>query len=81
MYPSVQTVIPGDDYTLSIVFENGETGILDMKPVLGLGVFQRLRDYEVFRKVRVAFDTIEWEGGIDLDPEYVYARCKAEQAA
>ena len=40
-----------------------------------LCVFQRLKDYDAFRWVRVAFDTIEWDAGIDLDPEFVFAKC------
>lgn len=81
MYPSVQEVVPGDDYVLSIVFDNGESGTLDMKPVLDFGVFQRIKDLEAFRRVRVAFDTIEWDCGVDLDPEYVYANCKGAETA
>jgi hypothetical protein len=81
MYPSVQEVVPGDDYVLSIVFDNGESGTLDMKPVLDFGVFQRIKDLEAFRRVRVAFDTIEWDCGVDLDPEYVYANCKGARTA
>ncbi len=81
MYPSVKEVTPGDDYTLFVEFDNGETGILDMKPVLHFGIFQWIRDIEAFKRVRVAFDTIEWDCGVDLDPEYVYARCKASKAA
>lgn len=81
MYPSVKEVIPGEDYILSIVFDNGESGILDMKPMLDFGVFQRIKDYKAFGRVRVAFDTIEWDCGIDLDPEFVYERCKASKAA
>jgi hypothetical protein len=26
----------------------------------------------VFKKVRVSYDTVEWENGLDLDPEYLY---------
>jgi hypothetical protein len=78
MYPSVKEVVPRDDYTLFVVFENGENGILDMKRVLDFGVFQRIKDYETFRRVRVAFDTIEWDCGVDLDPEFIYAKCKAD---
>lgn len=81
MYPSVKEVIPGDDYILSVIFENGEQGKLDIKPILGFGVFQRLKDYQAFRRVRVAFDTIEWDCGVDLDPEFVYAKCKGTKPA
>jgi hypothetical protein len=75
MYPSIKEVIPRDDYTLSLVFENGKKGILDMKPILDFGVFQRIKDLDSFKRVRVAFDTIEWDCGVDLDPEYIYTKC------
>ena len=81
MYPSVKEVIPRDDYTLFVVFDNGENGILDMKPILDFGIFQRIKNYETFRQVRVSFDTIEWDCGVDLDPEFIYAKCKAHVPA
>ncbi len=40
------------------------------------GVFQKIKDYNAFRQVKVSFDTIEWSCGADLDPEYVYTKCK-----
>jgi len=36
MYPAVKEVHPQDNYTLSIIFENGEKGVLDMKPLIYL---------------------------------------------
>ena len=42
MYPAVKEVLPHDDYTLAVVFDNGEKGILDMRPLLDFGVFQTL---------------------------------------
>jgi hypothetical protein len=76
MYPSVKAVIPRDNYLLDISFSNGESGVLDMKPYLNFGIFKRIKDYRSFEKVTVAFDTIEWESGVDLDPEFVYDKCK-----
>lgn len=76
MYPSIIEVKPGDDYTLSITFENGEFGTLDIKQYLDFGVFQKLKDPEAFKRVRVSFDTIEWESGVDLDPEFVYLKIR-----
>jgi hypothetical protein len=81
MYPAIKNVVAGEDYILFVVFENGECGQLDMKPMLDFGVFRRIREYESFRRVRVEFDTVEWDCGVDLDPEYVYARCRLSQAA
>ena len=61
---------------LSVEFDNGEQGILDMKPYLEFGVFRRLKNQKIFQNVRVAFDTIEWDSSIDLDPEFVYDKCQ-----
>lgn len=80
MYPSVKSVTPTEDYLLSIDFDNGESGILDMKPYLDFGVFQRLRERNAFSRVRVSFDTIEWDSGIDLDPEFVYNKSQRSSA-
>jgi hypothetical protein len=49
-----------------------------MKPYLDFGVFSRLKDYKYFKQIKVPFDTIEWESGIDLDPEFVYQKCNME---
>jgi hypothetical protein len=76
MLPAVTEVSPRPDHEIGVVFENGDTGVLDMKPYLDFGVFRRIRDEEEFRKVRVSFDTVEWACGVDLDPEFVHARCR-----
>jgi hypothetical protein len=80
MHPSVTNVTPSDDYTLRIEFDNGEHGTLDMKPYLDFGVFQRLKDRNAFERVRVSFDTLEWDSGIDLDPEFIYDKCRRNDA-
>ncbi|MEE4377136.1 MAG: DUF2442 domain-containing protein [Candidatus Competibacteraceae bacterium] len=49
MHPSVVKVVPCEDYVLSVVFDNGESGTLDMKSVLDFGVFKRLEDQATFR--------------------------------
>jgi hypothetical protein len=81
MYPSIIGVKPGDDYKLSITFENGESGTLDIKQYLDFGLFRKLKDPEAFKRVRVSFDTIEWESGVDLDPEFVYSKILKEKTA
>lgn len=48
---------------------------------LDFGVFKKIRDYEKFKKARVAFDTIEWDEGVDLDPEFIYAKSKPTSRA
>ncbi len=64
---------------MSVAFESGEKGLLDMKPYLDYGIFGKIRDPKVFETVRVSFDTIAWESGADLDPEFVYEKCRITQ--
>ena len=47
-----------------------------ISPFRDFAVFQRIKDYDQFRRVEVALGTIAWDGGLDLDPEFVYAKCK-----
>jgi hypothetical protein len=82
MYSAVTHVTPRQDLSLALVFDKGEEGILDIKPYLDFGVFSRLKDYNAFRRVRVILDAIEWECGVDLDPEFIYAKSQiADRAA
>ena len=78
MHPSVKTVVPRDNCLLYVTFSNGENGSLDMKPYLDFGVFKRIKDYNTFARVRAAFYTIKLESGVDLDPEFVYQKCKID---
>ncbi len=43
-----------------------------MKPYLDKGVFRKLRDAELFRSVRISFNTVAWDNDIDFDPEALY---------
>lgn len=77
--PVVVSVSCEENYTLSVAFESGEKGLLDMKPYLDFGVFGKIRDPKVFETVQVSFDTIAWKCGADLDPEFVYEKCRITQ--
>jgi len=77
MYHGVISVEPGEDHRLILGFDNGECRVFDVKPLLSTGRFHELAAPQVFKKVRVAFDTVEWENGLDLDPEYLYEQSKS----
>jgi hypothetical protein len=72
MYYAVKKVQAIENYFLNLIFETGEEKIFDMKPYLNRGIFKELLDVELFKKVHISFDTIEWENGVDLDPEVLY---------
>lgn len=76
MYLAVKKVIPTDDYKLILTFENNETRIFDMYPYLNKGVFRELNDINLFKTVKVSFDSIEWLNEADMDPETLYEESK-----
>ena len=61
-----------EEYKLLLIYENGEQRIYDMKPNLQYEAFKKLKDYELFKKVHAAGETIEWETGEDVSPESLY---------
>ena len=72
MYLSVNKVKPLNDYQLELTFENKEIKIFDLKPYFGTGLFKTLKDKNIFKRVKISYDTIAWPNGIDLDPEVLY---------
>ena len=50
MYPAITSVEDEGDYILSVVFDNGENGLLDMKPYLNFGV---LKKYKIMAFLKV----------------------------
>jgi len=74
MYLAVKDVKPLDNYNLLLTFENNEERIFDVKPYLEIGKFQELKDKDLFKSVKVSFDSIEWANQLDLDPELLYEK-------
>lgn len=72
MYSAIKNVEPIDDYKLILTFEGNIRKQVDMKPYLDKGVFKELQDKKIFNSVKVAFDTIEWSNGADIDPESLF---------
>ena len=72
MYRGVTQVQATDDYELILHFDNQEIKIFNAKPVLSYGRFSELKDLHSFKKVHISFDTVEWDNGMDIDPEYLY---------
>ena len=79
MYPAVTALECKEDYILLVVFDNGERGLLDMKPYLNFGVFKKIQEPDAFKTAHVSFDTIAWKSGADLAPEFVYKKCRIMQ--
>ena len=72
MNPRVKEVRPRKDYTLSLVFDNGEEGVFDVSPYLEKGLFSQLKDRRVFNSVKPFLGSVQWENGLDLCPDTLY---------
>lgn len=60
------------DYRLLLTFDDNVKKIKDMKPYLEKGVFQKLKDKEFFRKVKIAYGAISWGEKIDMCADNLY---------
>jgi hypothetical protein len=72
MYPRIKDVKPEFDYTLFLVFENGEKKRFDVKPYLDIGIFKELHNRDFFNSVRPFLGSIQWNGGQDFCPDMLY---------
>ena len=70
------------DYKIHVTFNNDESGIIDLREAIchdKRPIFKELIDTSKFRQFKVDFDTIVWENGLDLAPEYLYDLLKQSQ--
>ena len=58
---------------LRLRFDDGTERLFDMTPWLDRPPYRALRDPALFNCARVEFGTVVWPGGIDIDPETLYA--------
>ena len=72
MNPRVKNVHPNPNYTLTILFNNGEKKNFDVKPYLDKGIFNELKDLKKFNSVRPFLGSVEWPGGQDFCPDTLY---------
>ncbi len=74
MYRGITEVQATDDHRLILKFDNNERRLFDLSPYLSIGRFAELRDINVFKQIGISFDTVEWKNGLDIDPEFLYAK-------
>jgi len=72
----VSKVEPLPDFGLLLEFENGERRTFDMKPLLQIKPFDRLKDPSLFSRATIDYGTVVWPGNIDVAPETLYLESK-----
>jgi hypothetical protein len=63
------------DYEIEITFSDGKKTVVNLENTIKNDhrkIFQELADQKKFQKFKVAMDTIVWENGLDLAPEFLY---------
>lgn len=82
----ITDVVPNDNFTLTLTFDNGEVRLYDVAPILQTGtVFAPFRELENFRRVYldeshcIAWDidpnidsAVAWNNKVDLCPDNCY---------
>ena len=76
MIPRIRNASYVRDYVIQITFDDGKSGLVDLKDELYGEVFEPLLDKQYFRAFSVNNDihTIVWENGADFAPEFLYER-------
>lgn len=79
----VQSVEPLDNCRLRVSFTDGVIGEVDLSDMIGVGVFEALKDPQEFAKVFVDPEThtVAWPGEIDLCPDSLYEEVRSQQKA
>jgi Protein of unknown function (DUF2442) len=82
--PLLVDATPLDGHTVHVRFEDGIAADVDLSYLLDYGgVFEPLRDPELFRQLRADPEagTIVWPNEADIAPETLYARAQQRAAA
>ncbi|CAN2043004.1 DUF2442 [Candidatus Magnetomoraceae bacterium gMMP-1] len=62
-----------NDYNIELLFNDGRRGVANLSKILH-GVFEPLKDKLSFSQFKIdsELDTITWDNGADIAPEYLY---------
>ncbi len=62
-----------DDYKIELLYETGEEKVYDMKKLIDTCKFyEKLKDKEKFKKIRIMGLSVQWESEEDIAPEILY---------
>lgn len=81
MIPEIVQVVPNENYTVTVYFEDGKIVLYDVTPFLGKEIFEPLNDKDIFMNTcTILNDTLAWDitgdrdtsKCIDIDPDTLY---------
>jgi len=62
----------------AVTFADGLSGKVKILPTHLYGVFEKLRDPDFFKKLRVTDGFVSWPGDIDIAPDAMYREIKSK---
>ncbi|MEY4660882.1 MAG: hypothetical protein RLZZ42_834 [Bacteroidota bacterium] len=69
----VQEVKYVKDYTISVKFDDGTTGTVQLDDLVQKGIFQILQNKELFSKVYTTGYSIAWSDNLEIDIANIYS--------
>ncbi|MBA3694945.1 MAG: DUF2442 domain-containing protein [Acidobacteria bacterium] len=58
-----------EEFSLNLKFSDGRRKRFDAKPYLDYEVFKPLKDLNYFKRIKIAFGTVQWTDEQDISPE------------
>ncbi len=65
-----------EDFSLDLKFSDGRQKRFDVKPYLDYEVFKPLKDLNYFKRIKIAFGTVQWTDEQDISPDTLYLESK-----
>lgn len=62
------------NYKISVAFDDGISGIVDLNDLMQKGIFRELQDPTFFSKVYTTGEAIAWSDDLEIDALNIYAR-------
>ena len=62
--------------SIHVIFSDGTSGKVQFKPSHLTGVFEKLKDPEIFRQAYIEIGAVTWPGNVDLAPDAMYQAIK-----
>lgn len=64
-------VEPLNEYHISVVFDDGISKKIDLKPYINAGISSELKDLNYFKRVYLDNGSVTWPNGFDFCPVFL----------
>lgn len=68
----VVEAVANEDFSLNLKFSDGSVKHFDAKPYLDYEVFKPLKNADYFKRIKLAFGTVQWADEQDISPDTLY---------